>query len=97
MYRRVDIAEVPLIGGQSAIRLHVPFPRHQVQLLLCESRVHHGKRNTMKCRIPSERAMNSSVRHPDLKLLGRAHVANHGYSHLSGMERMSLMYMCFHS
>lgn len=25
------------------------------------------------------------------------HVANHGYSHLSGMDRMSLIYMCFHS
>jgi hypothetical protein len=26
-----------------------------------------------------------------------AHVANHGYSHLSGIDKMSLMYMCFHS
>ena len=27
----------------------------------------------------------------------KAYVANHGYSHLSGIDSTSLMYMCFHS
>jgi hypothetical protein len=41
VYWRVDVTKVPLVGWDLAIRLHVPFAREQVQLLLCEGRINH--------------------------------------------------------
>jgi hypothetical protein len=52
MHRGVDITEVPLVRRNLTIGLHVPFSRQKVELLLCESWVHHSQRNTMKSGIP---------------------------------------------
>jgi hypothetical protein len=48
------LAEIPLIGRQGAVGLHVPLTRHEVELILCVGRVDHSKRNTMEsCGITS--------------------------------------------
>src|SRR5262249_8106603 len=39
VHRRVDVAEGPLIGGQLAVGMHVPLPRHQNELFLGEIRI----------------------------------------------------------
>lgn len=53
MNRGVDIAKVPFIGGNLAIRLHVPFPSEQVELLLGKRRVHDSQWNAVESSIPS--------------------------------------------
>jgi hypothetical protein len=41
VYWRIDVAEVPLVRWDLAIRLHVPFAREQVELLLGKGRINY--------------------------------------------------------
>ena len=52
VYRRVDIAERPLVGRQLAIRMHVPFARHEQQLLFGKVGVNQRERDAVKGQIP---------------------------------------------
>ena len=52
MHRRVDVAEVPLVGGKLAAGVKVVLPEHQVQLLLAEVLVHQGEREDVKGQVP---------------------------------------------
>jgi hypothetical protein len=36
VYRRIDVAEVPLIGGDLAVGMHVALAQHQLELLFAE-------------------------------------------------------------
>ena len=36
MHRRIDVAEVPLVGGNLAVGVHVALAQHQLELLLAE-------------------------------------------------------------
>jgi hypothetical protein len=92
MHRRVDIAKVPLVSGKRTVGLHVPFSSHQIQLLLGESGVNHGERNAMESGVPASRALVAAS-----SPIGHTYVANQGYSHLSGIDKISLICICFHS
>ena len=52
MYRRVHIAEVPLVRRDLAVWLHVPLPSEQVQLLLREFRINDGEGYAMESGVP---------------------------------------------
>ena len=49
---RVDVAEVPLVGGQRAVRVLEPFPAQQDQLVLGERRVDVGQRHAVERQVP---------------------------------------------
>ena len=49
---RVHVAESPLVSGQLAVRVHIPFAREQRELVLGELGVHHRQRDAMKRQIP---------------------------------------------
>jgi len=42
VHRRVDVAEVPLVGGNLPAGVHVGVVEHQLELLLAEVLVHQG-------------------------------------------------------
>ena len=50
--RGVDVAEVPLIGGQGAVGMLEPFPTEQDQLVLGKRRVDVGQRHAVKGEVP---------------------------------------------
>ena len=52
VHRRVHIAERPLVGGNLAVGVHVPFARQQHQLMLRELRIDQGERDAMKRQVP---------------------------------------------
>jgi hypothetical protein len=52
LYRRVDIAEVPLVRRQRAVRVLEPFPADQQQLVLREVRVHVCQSDAVEGEIP---------------------------------------------
>ena len=52
VHGRIHIAERPLIGGNLAVRVHVPFAREQHELLLGEIRIDQGERDAVKRQIP---------------------------------------------
>jgi len=41
VYRGIDVSEVPLIRGNLTVRLHVPLPSKQIELLLSERGVNN--------------------------------------------------------
>ena len=49
---RVHVAEVPLVGGDLAVRVQIVLAQHQVELLLAEVRVHQRERQDMEGEIP---------------------------------------------
>ncbi len=49
---RIDIVEIPLIGGELAVGVHVPFAQEQHQLILRETRVQGRERHHVKREIP---------------------------------------------
>ena len=53
VYGRIDVAKIPLVRRDLAIRLHVPFPSQQVELLLRECRINDSERNAMECSVQS--------------------------------------------
>ena len=52
MHRRVDVAEVPLVGGQLAVGVLKPRLQHQVELMLRKVRVDGRQRDRVKGEIP---------------------------------------------
>ena len=52
MHRRVDVAEVPLVGGNLAVGVHVALAQHQLQLLLAEIRIHKRQGEDVEGEIP---------------------------------------------
>jgi len=52
MNRWVDVAEIPLIRRNLAIRFHIPFPSKQIQLFLRKRRVNDSQGYTVKGSIP---------------------------------------------
>src|SRR5437667_7066927 len=52
VHRGIHVIESPLVGGELPVRVHVPLAREQDELLLCEVRVDHGKRNAVEREIP---------------------------------------------
>ena len=66
VHRRVDVAELPLIGGQLPVRVHVPLAAEQEQLGLRELRVDVGERDAVKGEIPRRvPGVLPGVRHRD--------------------------------
>ena len=52
MHRRVDVAEVPLVGRDLAVGVHVPLAQHQLQLLLAEVRVDERQGEDVEGEVP---------------------------------------------
>ena len=52
MNGRIDIAKVPFIRWNLAVRFHVPLPSEKVKLLFSEAWVNHRKGDAVKSRIP---------------------------------------------
>ena len=52
MHRRIDIAEVPLVGRNLPIRVEVQAAHHQQQLLLGKVEVHQRQGNRVKSEVP---------------------------------------------
>ena len=50
VHRRVDVAEVPLVRGNLAVRMDVEVPQHQQQLLFGEIEIHQRQRR--RCGTP---------------------------------------------
>lgn len=50
--RRIDVSEIPLIGGNLTIGLHVPLASKQVKLLLGKSGINDSQWDTVECRVP---------------------------------------------
>ena len=49
---RVHVAELPLVGRELAVRVHVPFTREERELLLGEIGIDQRERDGVKCEIP---------------------------------------------
>ena len=49
---RVYVAELPLVGGELAVRVHVPLAGELRELVLGELRVHERERNAMEREVP---------------------------------------------
>ena len=52
VHRRIDVAEVPLVGGQLAVRMQVVVAQHQIELLLGEVGIDHAQRNHVERQVP---------------------------------------------
>ena len=52
VHRRVDVAEVPLVGGNLAVRVQVALAQHQVELLLAEVRIDQRQREHVEGEVP---------------------------------------------
>ena len=49
---RVHVAKRPFVGGQLAVRVHIPLAGEESELVFGELGVHERKRDTVKCQIP---------------------------------------------
>ena len=56
MYRRVYIAEIPLVCGQFSVGMRISFLKQQLQLIVGKLRIDEGVRDGMKRRIPGNEA-----------------------------------------
>ena len=52
VHRRVDVAERPLVGGQLAVRVHVPLAAQQDQLVLGELGIDVRERDAVEGEVP---------------------------------------------
>ncbi len=52
LHRRVDVAEVPLVGRQGAVGVLEPLPAQQQQLVLGEGRVDVGEGDAVEGQVP---------------------------------------------
>ena len=52
MHRRIDVAEVPLVGRNLAVGVHVALAQHQLELLLAEIRVHQRQGEHVEGQVP---------------------------------------------
>ncbi len=49
---RIDVAEIPFVGRDLPVGVHVPFAQKQNQLVLGKFGIHVPQRNHVKCGIP---------------------------------------------
>src|SRR5690606_26321823 len=52
VHRRVDVREVPFVGRNLAIGIHIPFTSQQIQLLLRKGGINNGERDAMESSVP---------------------------------------------
>ena len=52
VHRRVDVAEVPLVGRDLAVGVHVPLAQHQLELLLAEVGVDERQGEDVEGEVP---------------------------------------------
>src|SRR6195256_4306694 len=52
MHRRVDVTEIPLVGGNLSVGVRIEVPQHQQKLILGEIEVHQRKGDRMKSQVP---------------------------------------------
>ncbi len=52
MHRRVDVTEIPFVGGDLSVGMRIEVPQHQQKLILGKIEVHQRKRNRMKSQVP---------------------------------------------
>src|SRR4029077_131658 len=52
VHRRIHVSERPFIRRQLPVRVHVPFPEQQDQLLLRVIRIDDRQRYAVKCQVP---------------------------------------------
>ena len=52
MHRRIDVAEVPLVGGNLTARMQVALAQHQIELPLAEVLVDQRQRQHVKRQVP---------------------------------------------
>ena len=52
MHRRIDVAEVPLVGRDLAVGVHVALAQHQLELLLAEVRVDERQGEDVEGEVP---------------------------------------------
>ena len=93
VHRWIDVAEVPLVGGNLPARVDVQTAEHQQQLVLGEIEVHHRQRDGVKGKVPRRiPGVFPLVRHGDdvgvehVKPLAVPHAALNGFQ-----ERMTAM------
>ena len=93
MHRRIDVAEVPLVGGNLPARVEIEAAQHQQQLLLGEIEIHQRQGNRVEGQIPGRiPRILPLVRHGDH--VGVEHVEPFRVAHVvaGGFEqRMTLV------
>ena len=52
MHRWIDVGELPFIGGNLAIGMHVPLAEHHFELLFAEIRIDQRQSDHMEGEIP---------------------------------------------
>ncbi len=52
MHRRIDVAEVPLVGRNLAVGVHVALAQHQLELLLAEIRIDERQGEHVEGQVP---------------------------------------------
>jgi len=50
---RIDIGEIPFVGGDLTVGMEIPFAGEDVELFLCKLNVNHGERDAVEGGIPS--------------------------------------------
>jgi hypothetical protein len=53
VHGRIDIGEIPFVGGDLTVGMEIPFAGEDVELFLCKLNVNHGERDAVERRIPS--------------------------------------------
>ena len=93
MHRRIDVAEVPLVGRNLPARVEVQAAQHKQQLLFGEIKIHLRQGNRMKSQIPGRiPRILPLVRHRDH--VGIEHVEPLGIAHVVAgrlEQRMTLV------
>ena len=93
MHRRIDVAEVPLVGRDLPARVEVEAAQHQQQLLFGKIKIYQRQRNRMKSQIPGRvPRILPFVRHRDH--IGIEHVEPLGIAHVMAgrlEQRMALV------
>jgi hypothetical protein len=53
VHGRIDIGEIPFVGGDLTVGMEIPFAGEDVELFLCKLNVNHGERDAVERSIPS--------------------------------------------
>ena len=93
VHRRIDVAEVPLVGRDLPARVEVQAAQHQQQLLFGEIKIYQRQRNRMKSQVPGRiPRILPFVRHGDHVAV--EHVEPFGIAHVMAdrlEQRMALV------
>ena len=66
VHRRIHIAKREFVGGNLAVRVHVPFAQKQNELLLREMRIDFRERDHVECKVPRRKPrIFPLIRHRD--------------------------------